>query len=186
MATKQKGVIHPYFQAIGWLEGQLAEKEAGCYQFVTVDGLSLNAIARRKMKKMLRERPELLGADRPWTVYPKTDRQGHLNSVHITGLGGYSRMGGQVDAFYISGRVSIPAQEAGQITVKIQPNRPPKTETHQPLPWRPFRPFYVTLQGHLTEAIEGEIWRFLCQRSGSSLELIDGSKIKGTGRPQTG
>ena len=37
----------------------------------------------------------------------------------------------------------------------------------------------LNLHGYLSGDAGGEIWRFICQREGDRLEMIDGARVKG-------
>ena len=180
MSETEKADILPDFQAIGTLAGTLAADDNGRYQLVTADGLSLKTFVRGKLLKRISEQSELLGQVRPWTVYPKTDRQGNLFYVYVVNPGGH--LNRPVDQFHISGRVSVHAQEAGLIGVRIEPNHlnaQPPPEDKKALAGQSFPPFYINLHGYLPGDVRGEIWRFNCQRVGLHLEMIDGARVKG-------
>lgn len=184
MTAVDKDSIPPLFQAIGTLAGQLAVDEPGYYRLETPDGVSLPMFVRGRMGKLIQRKPDLLGQVRPWTVYPKTDRLGRLSCVHLIGMGAQPNR--PVEEFHISGRVSL-AQADGLIAVRIQPNRPSRqTEEGKPaVAVKTFQPFYINLHGYLSGDIGGEIWRFICQREGARLEMIDGARVKGR-RPKKG
>ena len=179
MSETEKTDILPDFQAIGTLEGKLVTNEAGHYQLVTTDGLSLRTFFRGWLLKKISDTPELREAVRAWTVYPKTDRQGHLYYVYVVGLGRQPNR--EMDEFHIAGRVSAQPPGEGLIGVRIEPNQPrvQLEEAEKPaLGGKSFTPFYINLHGYVSGEIGGEIWRFVCQRAGNRLEMIDGARVK--------
>lgn len=169
----------PDFQAIGTLAGTLVTNETGRHQLVTPDGVSLKTYFQGWVLKRLSDRPELREAVRAWTVYPKTDKQGKLYYVYVVSPGGQPNR--EVDEFHISGRVSAQPPGEGLIGVRIEPNQPitqPEKAGKLAFAGKSFPPFYINLHGYLAGDIGGEIWRFICQREGNRLELIDGARVK--------
>ena len=160
MSAAQKEYTPPDFQAIGTVSGRVTVNDHGRYQLVTSDGLRMKTFLRSKLLKLLSEKSELLGQVHPWTVYPKTDREGNLFYVYVVNLGGHPSR--QVDEFCISGRVSAWTQADGLIGVRIQANQPNAQPPagKKALPGQSFPPFYINLHGDQPEAVAGEIWRF--------------------------
>ena len=179
MSEAAKPNTPPDFQAIGTLVGTLVTNEAGRYQLVTSDGLSLKTYFQGWVLKRIGDRPELREGVRAWTVYPKTDKQGKLYYVYVVSPGGQSNR--EVDEFHISGRVSAQPPGEGLIGVRIEPNQPsaqPEKAEKSALAVKSFPPFYINLHGYLAGDSGGEIWRFICQREGHRLEMIDGARVK--------
>ncbi|MDJ0701963.1 MAG: hypothetical protein QNJ46_01670 [Leptolyngbyaceae cyanobacterium MO_188.B28] len=176
--TPMKGdksvVSPPDFQAVGTLEGSLQLQDSQLFQFVTVDGLTLDTLLTPRSYPSLRGYCERIGQPFPWTVYPKTDPQGDIIFVRLSGYPPSEDR--KVDEFWISGRVG--QQQAGVISVRIHPNRCLTLDGVRSVPLRSFPPFFVNLQGELPGEAIGELWRFTCQRQGLRLEIRDGFKVK--------
>ena len=170
----KSGVAPPDFQAVGTLEGTLQLNDSQLFQFVTGDGLTLDTLMTPRSYPSLRGFCERIGQPFPWMVYPKTNRQGEIMFVRLSGFSPSNDR--KVDEFWISGRVRL--QQAGVISVQIQPNRCLTLEGLRSVPFRSFSPFLVSLQGELPEAEIGELWRFTCRRQGLRLELQDGVRVK--------
>ena len=177
MTVADKPDNQPLFQAIGDLAGRLTMDEWGSYRLELLDGVSLPAFVWGRVFKLIRSQPELLGQVQAWRVYPKTDRQGKLTCVHLIGVSPQAHR--QMDEFHISGRV-VPAQGEGLIGVRIEPNRrsQQREDEKSAVSGNSFSPFYINLQGSPPGDIEGEIWRFICQRAGERLEMIDGVRVR--------
>ena len=178
MTAADKESIPPLFQAIGTMPGRLAVNESGRYQLDTPDGSSFPVFIKGWLYKRVRETPDWLGQELAWSVYPKTDQLGRLTYFQL--IRGGAQPTRQADEFHISGRV-VPAHGEGLIGVRIQPNRP-RNQPSQPgkmaLPGQLFSPFYINLHGYLPGDPKGEVWRFVCQRQGVHLEMVDGVKVK--------
>ena len=167
-------VAAPDFQAFGTLEGTLQLNDSQLFQFVTGDGLTLDTLMTPRSYPSLRGFCERIGQPFPWTVYPKTNREGEIMFVRLSGFSPSEDR--KVDEFWISGRVRL--QQAGVIGMRIQPNRCRTLAGVRSVPFRSFPPFLVTLQGQLSEDALGELWRFTCQRRGLCLKILDGVKVK--------
>ena len=172
--SDQSTVAPPDFQAVGTLEGTLQMTDSQLFQFVTGDGVTLDTLLTPRSYPSLRGYCERLEQTLPWTIYPKTNREGEIMFVRLSGFSPSEDR--KVDEFWISGEVRH--QRDGVIGVRIQPNRRLTLEGLRSVPFRSFPPFLVNLQGELPEAAVGELWRFTCQRRGLRLALQDGVKVK--------
>ena len=167
-------VAPPDFQAVGTLEGTLQMTDSQLFQFVTGDGVTMDTLLTPRSYPSLRSYCERLGQALAWTVYPKTNREGEIMFVRLSGFSPSEDR--KVDEFWISGEVRY--QQDGVIGVRIQPNRRLTLAGLRSVPFRSFPPFLVSLQGELPEAALGELWRFTCRRQGFRLELQDGLRVK--------
>jgi hypothetical protein len=169
------------YRAIGWLWGRYVPSLEPIYQgqLITVDGVILNAVLKKRASKIVQDQLDL-STDYLWTVYPKTPLSHSgigldvsLISVRIPSEYTESvkaEFQSLADNFSVQGEVVYQDFEKGMVEVKI--HQEPRMKNDTP------KDFKLRLLGFLPPKSIKCFWNFQVRRVGTGLVIQSGECIK--------